>query len=264
MTSSGSSETDSARQRAAGASTASRRRISTPPPPGRWTSSSTTSGARATISRTAPSTSPASPTICTRPSSSARTPARNSAWSSTSTTVGRAPPRASASVPVIQHQLHLPARFGRAVPGGAAAAAGHPAHDRLADAAPVLGHGVGIEAAPAVADEDLGAPVGDLDEQRDGLGAAAVAHGVGQRLAGGRDERAVAVVEVAVADGDDLDRDAVGLLDLGGGGARGVGQPLVGTGLGRARQPRAQLALLAARERGDRARVVGLLLDERE
>src|SRR4051812_37924444 len=258
MTSSGSSETDSARQRAAGASTASRRRISTPPPPGRWTSSSTTSGARATISATAASTSPASPTTATRPSSSARTPARNSAWSSTSTTLG------SSVVSVIEHQLHLRALAGRAVDRRAAAVSAHASHDGLAQAAPVGRHGAGVEAVAAVADEDLGVAVDDLDVQRDGLGRAAVPRGVVQRLARGRDQRAVALVEVAVADGDDVDGHAEGLLGLGGRGAQRVAEALVRPRLAGARQPRAQLALLAAGERRHRARVVGALLDERE
>src|SRR3954451_7359462 len=192
MTSSGSSLTLKARHLALGASVARRRRISTPPPPGRWTSSRTTSGAASTIVATAPSTSPASPTISTNPSNSLRTPARNSAWSSTSTTVGKGWDS------LIDDQLHFGARSGRALDGGAAAVPGHAAHDRLAHAAPVVVDGGRVKAHAAIADEDLGAAVLDLHEQRDRLGAA-VTRGVGQGLARCGDQRAVAVVELAVA-----------------------------------------------------------------
>src|SRR5204863_3382057 len=110
---------------------------------------------------TALSTSPASPRIATWPSSSARTPARKIAWSSTRTTVGN-----GVLSGIFQHQLHFRALPGRAVHGGGAAVTGHPAHDRLSHAAPVGGELLGVEAAAAIADEDLGAAARDLDVER--------------------------------------------------------------------------------------------------
>ena len=60
ITSSGASETDSARKRCAGRRSQTWRITSSPPPPGMCTSSSTTSGSRSTISGTASSTLAAS------------------------------------------------------------------------------------------------------------------------------------------------------------------------------------------------------------
>ena len=69
----------------------------------------------------------------------------------------------------------------------------------------------------------------------------------------------------AVADRDDLDRHAVVVLDLGRGGLERARRALrVGRARRAAVEPRAQLALLAAGERGDLARVVGALLHQRE
>ena len=144
---------------------------------------------------------------------------------------------------------------------GAAAVARHAPDDRLAYAAPVGGHRGRVEARAAVADEDLQRAVGRLGVDVDGR-AAAELRGVDHRLARGGDERLAAPVERPVADDDDLDRHAVGALDLAGHRLEGRGEPIV-VALA-AGQPRAQLAFLRARQRGDRARVVGALLHERQ
>ena len=120
----------------------------------------------------------------------------------------------------------------------------------------------GSKPGPAVAHEDLGAAVLDLGVERDRLRAGELGR-VHERLAGGGDQRARALVERAVADGHDLDRHVVVGLDLGRGGLQRARERRRAGGP-RVVQPGAQLALLAAGERGDLARVVGALLDERE
>jgi hypothetical protein len=78
------------------------------------------------------------------------------------------------------------------------------------------------------------------------------------------DDRLGVVVELRVADRHDVDRHAVRVLRLGG---RQLERGLEGRALAEraaAVEPRAQLALLAAGERGDVARVVGLALHQRE
>ena len=72
------------------------------------------------------------------------------------------------------------------------------------------------------------------------------------------------VVERAVADRHDVDRDAVRLLDLGRGELERGRERRALAERPAAVEPRAQLALLAAREPGDLARVVGLALHQRE
>ena len=86
---------------------------------------------------------------------------------------------------------------------------------------------------------------------------------VRHRLARGEDERLDALVERHVARPDELDRDAVQLLDLGGGGVdrgreAGAVRPRVRI------EPRTELALLTACERRDAPRVARLALHERE
>ena len=76
---------------------------------------------------------------------------------------------------------------------------------------------LGIEAAAPVADEDRDLVLADVDEGRD-LVCAGVPRRVRHRLAGGEDERLHPIVDGHVARADELDRDAVQLLDLGGGG----------------------------------------------
>ena len=128
------------------------RMTSAPPPPGIWTSSRTTSGSRgARCTRSRRRRSRASPTTSTRPSSSARTPARKSAWSSTRTTRGSAH-RA------LQHELDLGARPRRGVHLGAARR-GAPCARAIDSRRPRRSAGTagGVEARPAVAHEHLDA-----------------------------------------------------------------------------------------------------------
>ena len=201
---------------------------------------------------TASSTVAASPSTSTSPSSSARTPARKSEWSSTITTRGHESITSSTSVPW---------------PGvewisRAAAMAFHATDYRVPDAAAVRARLIGVETRTAIAHEDLGAAVLDLGVERDRLRPGELGR-VHERLAGGGDQRGRTIVERAVADGHDLDRDVVVGLDLGRGGLERAGERRGAGGPGVV-QPRPQLALLAAGERGDLARVVGALLDERE
>ncbi len=89
--------------------------------------------------------------------------------------------------------------------------------------------------------------------------------GVQHRLAGGGDERLAIAIEARVADVDDVDRHPVGLLDLLRGGLELGREPALAVrARRRARQPRPQLALLAASERRHLARVARALLHERE
>ena len=118
-----------------------------------------------------------------------------------------------------------------------------------------------VEACTTVADEDVHRARGDLGVDVDPAGAG-VLGGVGDRLASGLDDRTQRLVEVAVADRDHVDRDAVVVLDLGGraSAARPPRLRLVG-GLAGV-QPRPQVALLRAGQPGDGGRVVGALLDQ--
>ena len=115
----------------------------------------------------------------------------------------------------------------------------------------------------AVAHVDRDLVVADVDEGRDLVGAR-VPGRVRHRLARREDERLDALVERHVAGADELDRDAVQLLDLGGGrvhrGREALRSPVRAIRV----EPGAQLALLPPRERGDAARIVRLPLDERE
>ena len=205
--------------------------------------------------RTASADVAGSPTISTWPSSSARTPARKSSWSSTITTRGHAAPG--------MVELDLGAR--RRAPSGwrrgrrgapcarrsTRARRGGPAGRRPGRSP---GRGRGRRPASALVGR-LGV---DVDRR-----AAAELRRVDHRLARGGHERLAALVERRVADDDDLDRHAVGALDLAGHRLQRGGEPVVVALRGR-RQPRAQLALLAAGQRGHLARVVGALLHERE
>ena len=123
--------------------------------------------------------------------------------------------------------------------------------------------GFRIEAAAPVAHEDGDLVLADVDERRN-LIRTGVLRGIRHRLAGGEDDCFHAVVHRNVAGADELDRDAVELLDLGCGGVHGRGEP---AGVGCAWigvEPGAQLALLPSRERGHAARIARLALDECE
>ena len=198
-----------------------------------WTSSRTTSGASDAISATASATVAASPTTSTSPSSSDRTPARNSAWSSTSRTrgvIGRRPLRSSTS------STSVPP------PPGAAWIAARPPwrsiRPTIDSRTPRRSAGTRgrIEARPAVAHEDLEALVGRLRVDRHGARVAGELRGVEHRLARGRDERLAVAIERRVADGDDVDRDAVRLLDLLGGGLQRGRQRALAVGAASARR----------------------------
>src|ERR1700710_506697 len=105
---------------------------------------------------------------------------------------------------VVDRETDLGARVGGAPYVGGAAVAFHPADDAAADALPVLGHLGRVEAASAVADEDLdrgGRGLG-VDVDRGGAG---VPRRVGDRLAGRQDQWALGVGEGDVAHADDLD-----------------------------------------------------------
>ena len=126
--------------------------------------------------------------------------------------------------------------------------------DRLADASTVAGDVGRVEAAAGVADERHELGVVGLHEHVDALGIG-VSRRVDDGLADGRDERSRRVVERLVADDDGLDADVVVCLDLHGEGVdRGVQRGRL-TVVGRAVQPRPQLALLAAGDRRHPSRV---------
>ena len=125
------------------------------------------------------------------------------------------------------------------------------------------GTALGSKPGPAVAHEHLRAAGAALGVDVHGRAAAELRR-VRHRLAGGGDDRLVSAVEVAVAHHHHLDRHPVALLDVRGGGLERGGEP---SGLARRRppgQPGAQLALLAAGDGGDLARVAGAALDHRE
>ena len=137
----------------------------------------------------------------------------------------------------------------------------HPADDRPADAEPVSGHGVDVEAGPVVADVRLDHLRTHLDVGRDRR--LCVPHGVEQRLPQRTDQRGAALVQRPVTGDDELDGDAVEVLHL----VRDLGDRGGEALLGAARagvQPAPQLTLLGAGEAGHLGGVVGLALDQGE
>ena len=163
MTSSAASETDSARN--CGASVA----VTSPTPAhhlgaaaaGQVHVEQDDVGQRlARCAATASSTSAASPTTSTRRRpSSARTPARNMAWSSTITYADVAVAHDVLS-PLVEPrngigQLHLGALAGRGPDLARCRRGAHPADDRSRTPCRSAGTSVGVEARAAVADEDL-------------------------------------------------------------------------------------------------------------
>src|SRR6478752_10100614 len=205
ITSSAASETDSARNFVPGTRAPARRITSTPPPPGRCTSSSTTSGWCADTAATASSASAASACTSTTPrparSSSARTPRRNIAWSSTITI---ATGRCSAIALLLSGQVqpHLGPLTGRRPDLGRSPVSLHAVDDALADAVPVLGHRLEVEPLAAVADEHVDRTGRHLGVHVD-LAGAGVLRRVGHRLAGRVHDREQRLVEGTVADVDD-------------------------------------------------------------
>ena len=139
----------------------------------------------------------------------------------------------------------------------------HAPDDRLADALAVVRDGGGVESFAAVADEHLQAAGLGLGVERDRAGVGRELRRVRERLARGGDHRLGGGVQLGVAHLDDLDRDAVRVLDLlGRRPDRARERGLAARAL--LEQPRAQLAFLAAGQRGDLARVVGALLHQGE
>src|SRR6476620_1727158 len=190
---------------------------STPPPPGRCTSSRTTSGWCSAIAATASSTSAASARMATTPapeaSSSARTPRRNIAWSSTITTLTGA----CSLIAVLlsgpaglagQVQAHLGPLTDRGPHLGGPAVPVHAVDDAHPDAVPVGGDVRLVEPVPAVADEH-----GDRGGRHRGVHVDAaggrVLGGVGHGLPAGRHDGAQGLVDVAVSHCHDVHRDAV-------------------------------------------------------
>ena len=186
------------------------------------------------------------------------TPARKMAWSSTITTdgvlIGRRPHR----------QLDLRAVARIAADLGLPAVSLHAPDYRLADAAAIGRDGLGIEAGPAIVDEDPRAALLDLGVEAHRSPVRRELGGVGERLAARRDERLEPLVELRVADDHRLDRRAVRVLDVGGGRAERVGEALVRPARLGVGEPFAQLPLLAACQPSDLLGVVGALLDQRE
>ena len=81
-------------------------------------------------------------------------------------------------------------------------------------AAAVGGCGFEDESGPAITHERLDALLADLGVDGDRPLLGGELRGVGQRLAGSPDDRPHPVVGLAVADRDDLDLHAIGVLDL--------------------------------------------------
>ncbi len=128
---------------------------------------------------------------------------------------------------------------------------------------PVGRYAGGIEALAAVSDVGDDGRVVDLDVERRGVDPG-VPGRVDQRLARRCDQLGQRVIEWRVADDDDLDRDGIGVLDLGGGGPDGVGQVADRVGVGRRVEHRPQGSLLPPGEPDDLPRRLGVALDQRE
>ena len=170
--------------------------------------------------------------------------------------------RAHGRAPV-EHELDLRAAAGRGVDRRAAAVALHPPDDRLAHAAAVGGHGVEVEARAAVADEDLRRPSAASAYTATGApppNLAALTH----RLARGGDEGLAASSSAASPTATTSIGTPWSRSTSSAAASSGREPALAGAVRVVRRQPRAQLALLAAGERGDLARIARALLDEGE
>src|SRR5262249_32326229 len=110
---------------------------------------------------------------------------------------------------------------------GGAAVSLHAPDYRLAHAAAIGGDLVRIEARAAVVDEDASVTVLDLGVEAHRAALRGELDRVGERLPAGGAERLESIVRRRVADDDGLDRLAVRVLDVGGGGAQRVGEALV-------------------------------------
>ena len=141
----------------------------------------------------------------------------------------------------------------------------HPGVHRLGQPLPVGGHGRRVEALPPVPHVQRHRVRLDLGEHRDHGGAGPLGR-VDRGLPPGAQQRPEIVVELAVPDQHDLDRDPVLGLDLlldlpHSGGQRQV-RALQGARRAAVEQPRAQLALLRPGQGDDLLRVAGPALDQ--
>ena len=152
---------------------------------------------------------------------------------------------------------------GRARDRGPSAVPAHAPHDRLAHAAPVSRDRGHVEARAAVAHEHV-QPLGrDLGEHVDGRPAAELRR-VGHGFAGSRQHGLGGRIERGVAHRHGLHGHAVAALHLSRGGLERRAETGGLARCGTAGEPRAQLALLAPRERRHLARVVGAALHHRQ
>ena len=151
---------------------------------------------------------------------------------------------------------------GRGADLGGASVPAHAPDDGLSHAAAVGGDRSLLEAGPAVAHVDRRAAVLELAVEGDGPGVGGELGGVHHRLACGGDDGLGARVERRVTDDHRLHRDAVGVLDLDRGALQRRRDPGAVRRLAAAAEPGPQLALLAAGEVRDLARVVGALLHQ--
>ena len=119
-----------------------------------------------------------------------------------------------------------------------------------------------VEAGAAISYEDLGPLRIELGVDRDLARVGRELGRVDERLAGGGDECLAALVHLAITDGNDLDRHAMGVLNLGGGELERGGDAVRGRRAVGVEEPRPQLALLSPGELRHLARVAGALLHQ--
>src|SRR3569623_955940 len=264
ITSSGASDTDSARNRVSGWSACTAWITASPVPLGRWTSSSTTSGFVSLMRTTASAMSAASPTTSSRPPISLRTPDRTREWSSMSRTLG--------------FLIWVSPSHGRLCreregepdlgPGPAARLDRRPAtvtfharDQRLAHPVAVLRDRGQLESLAAVADVDGELTRADLDI--DGEGAQPrVLGSVDRCLARGLHDRVDLRSDGQVTDDDEIDGDVVLVLYFGtrGGDHRAKRcRRLCGS-----IQPAAELAIGVPGEAPHLVGGVGMALDQRQ
>src|SRR5262245_46687434 len=263
MTSSAASDTDSARNRTCGRVRRTASSTARPPPSGMCTSSSTTSGSIAPICATASATVLASPTTLTCAPNSARTPARNIAWSSTRKTRSRCSVCGSFIVLLHgQHQPDLGAVAQLAANLGVAAVAPHASDYRSPYAVPIILYCGQIEPNAPVPYENTQLFGFDLGVERHGRGFR-VPGRVDKRLTRRGDQRTDPFVDVQVAAPHRLYGDRDRVLALRGALFRRGGEPL-GRRTDRFVEPVAQRALLPPGQPLDRLRIACVALHQRQ
>src|SRR5664280_154001 len=268
ITSSGASDTDRARKWTSGWRGRTPLSTACPPPPGRWTSSRTTPGRRSLMSSTAASTSSASPTTSTASPSSARTPARNMAWSSTRNTRGRpwsliGPSCSTDRLGSGHRHLDLDPAPGGGTYGHRAPEPGHTCPDRTGDALAIARYRAGVESPTAVSHVEGDRVAVDFGVERD-LYRPGPLGGIDGGLPGGIEQRPEPFGQVTLPDHHGVHGDAVIGLDLALDGSDALGQRSC---VVRARgptfeQPGAELAFLGPGQTHDLAGVVGGTLDQ--